>query len=57
MDIEKVTVSSEYPTGYRYTRVPLGQDRQVAWKDAMYYLPFNIVDNFKMKIFEPNEVW
>lgn len=58
VDIEKLPApTAEYPTGYKYTRVPLGQDRQVAWKPAMYYLPFNIVDNFKMRIFEPNEVW
>lgn len=57
MDIEKVTVSAEYPTGYKYTRIPLGADRQPAWKPAMYYLPFNIADNFKMRNFEPNVVW
>jgi hypothetical protein len=57
MDIEQVTTSAEYPTGYKYTRIALGADRQIAWKEAMYYLPFNTTDNFKMKIFVPNEVW
>lgn len=57
MDIEKVTMSAQYPTGFKYTRMPLGADRQPSWKPAMYYLPFNIVDNFKMRKFEPNEVW
>lgn len=57
VDIEKVTVSAQYPTGYKYTRIPLGADRQPSWKEPMYYLPFNIVDNFKMKNFEPNVVW
>jgi hypothetical protein len=57
MMAEKVTTSPTYPTGYKYVRQPLGVDRQVAWKPAMYYLPFNTTDNFKMKKFEPNEVW
>lgn len=55
--IEKVTTSPTYPTGYKYTRVPLTADRQPAWKPAMYYLPFNYSDNFKMKNFVPNVVW
>lgn len=57
MAIEKVTTSTTYPTGFKYTRVPLGAERQTAWKDAMYYLPFNTEDNYKMKNFVPNEVW
>lgn len=57
VDIEKVGVSAEYPTGFKYTRQPLEALRQTAWKDAMYYLPFNTQDNFKMRGFMPNEVW
>ncbi|MEL7588214.1 MAG: RagB/SusD family nutrient uptake outer membrane protein [Prolixibacteraceae bacterium] len=57
MDIEKVPVNPSYPTGYKYTRLPLPANRQPHWKDAMYYLPFNTEDNFKMKNFIPNEVW
>jgi hypothetical protein len=57
VDIEKVAVSDEYPTGYKYTRLPLPADRQSTWKDAMYYLPFNTEDNFKMQNFVPNVVW
>lgn len=57
MVVEKVTTSPTYPTGFRYTRAPLSADRQSAWKDAMYYLPFNTSDNYKMKNFVPNEVW
>lgn len=57
LDIEKVAVSSEYPSGYKYTRYPLSSDRQTRWKDAMYYLPFNTEDMYKMKNFVPNEVW
>jgi starch-binding outer membrane protein, SusD/RagB family len=54
---EKVPVSAEFPTGFRYVREPLGADRQISWKPAMYYLPFNTTDNFKMRNFVPNEVW
>jgi hypothetical protein len=57
MDIEKVPVSTEYPIGFKHTRMPLEQLRQSAWKDAMYYLPFNQEDNFKMSKFVPNQVW
>ena len=57
VDIEKVPVSTTYPTGYRYTRMPLSSDRQTRWKEAMYYLPFNTEDMYKMKNFVSNEVW
>jgi hypothetical protein len=57
VDIEKVPVSAAYPTGFRYTRMPLPADRQVRWKDAMYYFPFNTEDMYKMKNFVSNEVW
>jgi hypothetical protein len=57
VDIEKVPVSATYPTGFKYTRVPLSSDRQTNWKDAMYYLPFNTEDTYKMKNFVSNEVW
>ncbi|WP_254412506.1 RagB/SusD family nutrient uptake outer membrane protein [Dyadobacter diqingensis] len=57
VDIEKVPVSTTYPTGYKYTRMPLSADRQTRWKDAMYYLPFNTEDMYKMKNFVSNEVW
>jgi len=57
MDIEKVPVSATYPLGFKHTRVPLSSDRQSNWKDAMYYLPFNTEDTYKMKNFVSNEVW
>lgn len=57
VQIEKVPKSAEYPTGFKYTRYELEALRQSAWKEAMYYLPFNQEDNFKMKNFVPNEVW
>jgi hypothetical protein len=57
MDIQKVNVSTAYPKGYIHTRKILPPERQVRWKDAMYYLPFNTSDNYKMKKFVPNEVW
>lgn len=57
MVAEKVTTSPTYPTGYKYVRQALGSDRQPSWKPAMYYLPFNTTDNFKMRKFVPNVVW
>jgi len=57
VDIEKVPVSKTYPTGFKYTRLPMSADRQVRWKDAMYYFPFNTEDMYKMKNFVSNEVW
>lgn len=57
VQVEKVATSPQYPTGYKYTRYQLEALRQSLWKDAMYYLPFNPEDNFKMKNFVPNEVW
>jgi hypothetical protein len=54
MDIERLTLT---PLVFRYTRLPLPQDRQPAWKPQMYYLPFNNADNLKMKNFVPNPVW
>jgi hypothetical protein len=55
--VEKVAVSPTYPTGFKYDRYPLSSDRQSNWKDAMYYLPFNTEDTYKMKKFVSNEVW
>jgi hypothetical protein len=57
VDVEKVPVTAEYPTGFKYTRIALEALRQTAWKDEMYYLPFNQQDNFKMRGFVPNGVW
>jgi hypothetical protein len=59
-DIEKLQPGYDavaYPTGFRYTRQPLEALRQTAWKEPMYYLPFNTEDNFKMSKFVPNVVW
>ncbi|NEW81731.1 MAG: RagB/SusD family nutrient uptake outer membrane protein [Mariniphaga sp.] len=57
VDIEKVAVSTSYPTGFKYTRYALSSDRQSNWKEAMYYLPFNTEDTYKMRAFVSNEVW
>lgn len=57
MVAQKVTVSAQYPTGYKYVRTPLSADRQPVWKPQMYYLPFNNADALKMKNFVPNPVW
>lgn len=54
---EKVAVSPTYPTGYKYTRLPLSDDRQSRWFDAKYYLPFTSADYYKMKKFDPGQVW
>lgn len=60
MDVEKLATgynTTTYPKGYKYTRVILSANRQVKWKDAMYYFPFFDSDMYKMKEFVPNEVW
>lgn len=59
MDIEKVGVSAEYPTGFKYTRQPLEDGRQVRWHDAMYYFPFATQDYYKLKNFDTslNPIW
>lgn len=57
MDIEKVTTNATYPTGYKYTRLPLPSSRQCHWKDAMYYLPFDVSDSYKMTKFVQNAYW
>jgi hypothetical protein len=46
-----------YPTGFRYTRVPLDADRQVAWVDGMEYIPFTKSELVKMKNYVPNKAW
>ena len=59
MDIEKVPVSEEYPTGYKYDDTQeLPPTRQVRWtSDAMYYFPFPISEENKMSVFVPNKRW
>ncbi len=60
MDIEKLAAGYDpiaYPTGYKFTRIPLPDNRQSKWKDPMYYLPFMIDDIYRMKNFVPNENW
>ena len=59
MDIEKVKVSADYPTGYKYDDTQeLPPTRQVKWtSDNMYYFPFPISEENKMKVFVPNPRW
>ncbi|NEW80830.1 MAG: RagB/SusD family nutrient uptake outer membrane protein [Mariniphaga sp.] len=57
IDIEKVPVSTTYPKGFKYLRVPLPADRQSMWKDEMYTFPFTTEDNYKMRNFSPNPIW
>jgi hypothetical protein len=53
----KVAVSPTYPTGFQYVRAELPIDRQTAWEEGMYYLPFLNADALKMKKFVPNTIW
>jgi len=57
MDIEKVAVSAQYPTGFKYTRQLLEPARQIAWKSYMYYFPMLTNDKNNVKIFTPNPDW
>ncbi|HEX2976703.1 MAG TPA: RagB/SusD family nutrient uptake outer membrane protein, partial [Bacteroidales bacterium] len=57
VEIEKVANSGTYSQMFVTRRVPLSPDRQIKWKEEMYYLPFNTEDNFKMRNFVPNPVW
>jgi starch-binding outer membrane protein, SusD/RagB family len=55
---EKVPVSAEYPTGFRYERRLLEDpDRQNVWFDAKYYMPFHSSVYYKMKAYEPGVPW
>lgn len=57
MSIEKVPVSTQYPGGFKYSRIVLPQNRQMTWRDAMYYFPFSTDDYYKMKNFVPGDKW
>ena len=55
---EKVPVSAEYPTGFRYERKPLEDaDRQGVWFDAKYYMPFFSTEYYKMRSYDPGKPW
>jgi starch-binding outer membrane protein, SusD/RagB family len=55
--IEKLPVSTTYPTGFKYTRYRIPESSQTRWFDYMYYLPFTGNDNFQTKNFVPNVIW
>jgi len=55
--IEKVPISPEYPTGFKYDRTALSEDRQPTWFPYMYYFPFRAEDGYKMQNFVVNELW
>jgi starch-binding outer membrane protein, SusD/RagB family len=60
IDVEKLPDGYDpvaYPTGYRYTRVPIALDRQSAWYPFMYYWPTSLSDSYKMKTYVPNPLW
>lgn len=52
IDVEKVEVSEEYPTGFKYKRVELTSDRQPRWYEFMYYLPFHLKDYNNLNVFD-----
>ena len=54
---QKTTDLVNYPTGFKYERTELPADRQPAWEEGMYYLPFLNADALKMKNFVANPVW
>lgn len=55
---EKVPVSEQYPTGFKFVRKPLDDPgRQGVWFDAKYYMPFFSTEYYKMKNFDPYEPW
>ncbi|MDO9341257.1 MAG: RagB/SusD family nutrient uptake outer membrane protein [Bacteroidales bacterium] len=54
---QKTTNLVNYPTGFIYERTELPADRQPAWEEGMYYLPFLNADALKMKNFVANPVW
>ena len=55
--IPQKTNDASYPDGFIYTRTALPGDRQPAWEEGMYYLPFLNADALKMKNFVANPVW
>ena len=59
LDIEKVPKSKIYPTGFKYIREPLPENRQSRWYDYMYYFPLNTNDYYKLKNFDTslNPAW
>ena len=57
MVVEKVPVSTTYPTGFKYSRAPIPADRQMSWREAMYYFPFTSGDYDKMKNFVATDKW
>lgn len=57
MNVEKVTPTAEFPSGFKYTRKVLPQNRQMTWRDAMYYFPFSPNDYYKMNNFIPGDKW
>lgn len=63
IDVEKLAAGYDktlYPTGYKYTRVPLIENRQpTTWVDKMYYLPFTSDMYYQFKNFNVtlNEYW
>lgn len=57
MDIERVPVSETYPTGFKYKRGRIVANHQSSWHNAMYYFPFTMEDNYKMRNFVTNESW
>ena len=55
--IPQKTTDPAWPDGFAYIRTAIPSDRQPAWEEGMYYLPFLNADALKMKNFVANPVW
>ena len=50
--------TAQYPTGFKYERFALPQNRQIAWKnDGMYWFRLLDSDLLKMKNYTPKMEW
>jgi hypothetical protein len=60
IDVQKLPAGYDpavYPTGYKYSRVPVDASFQVRWRDVMYYFPHSLNECYKMKLFVCNPQW
>lgn len=63
MDVEKLSGNYDkamYPEGYRYTRLPIPENKQMnVWHDAMYRFPFSLSMYYQFKNFDTslNPYW
>lgn len=58
MRATKTATSATYPTGFKYERFALPDNRQIAWKnDGMYWIPLQDSDLLKMSNYIPKMDW